>query len=238
MRVPLTHYSQHSLSKTNLPLEPKHPQNPTSITVQAGHGHAFIAQQGQKFRITDLHGGQIIDFLAWKLVPPTAQPYPTATAKVLADPHFHFSAANTRWHLAGATPTVGEALYSNTGEKMVTVADDTVKVHDMTFPCCYPELFEEEGMKSHRSCSANFAEAMTERGFWPAGRMHHREVPDPFNIFQNTPFYALKGSLLSSKKGDYIEMVAEMDVVCAVSSCPYDLNGFGRPTEVGIEVGV
>ena len=121
---------------------------------------------------------------------------------------------------------------------MVTFADDTVKVHDMTFPCCYPELFEEKGIKCHRSCSGNIAEAMTEGGFWPTGKMGHREVPDPFNIFQNTPFYALKGSLLSSKKGDYVEMVAEMDVVCVVSSCPYDLNGFGTPTEVGVEVGV
>jgi len=68
--------------------------------------------------------------------------------------------------------------------------------------------------------------------------MDRREVPDPFNIFQNTPFYALKGNLLSSRKRDYVETVAEMDVICVVSSCPYDLNGFGRPTEVGIEVGI
>jgi uncharacterized protein YcgI (DUF1989 family) len=222
MRAPLTHRSQ---------------QKPTSATVQAGHGYAFVVKQGQKFRITDLHGGQIIDFLAWKLIPPSTPTQSTATAKALVDPRFHFSAANTRWHLAGATPAVGDALYSNTGEKMITVVDDTVKVHDMTFPCCYPELYEEEGIKCHRSCSGNIAEAMTEGGFWPAGRMDHREVPDPFNVFQNTPFYALKGSLLSSRKGDYLEMVAEMDVVCAVSSCPYDLNGFGMPTEVGVEVG-
>ena len=44
--------------------------------------------------------------------------------------------------------------------------------------------------------------------------------------------------MLSSRKGDYIEMVAEMDVVCVVSSCPYDVNGFGRPTEAGVEVGI
>ena len=63
-------------------------------------------------------------------------------------------------------------------------------------------------------------------------------MPDPFNVFQNTPFYALKVSLLSSITGDYIKMVAEMNIVGAVSSCPYNLNGFGRPTSVRAEVGL
>lgn len=81
---------------------------------------------------------------------------------------------------------------------------------------------------------------MTLAKYWPAARneMDHKEVPDPFNVFQNTPFYKLNGDLLNSRKGDVIEMVAEMDVVCAVSSCPYDLNGFGKPTEVEISIGI
>lgn len=123
---------------------------------------------------------------------------------------------------------------------MFAIIADTVKVHDMTFPCCYPELYEKEGLSNHRACASNISEAMTLAKYWPATRdkMDHKEVPDPFNVFQNTPFYKLNGDLLSSRKGDVIEMVAEMDTVCAVSSCPYDLNGFGKPTEIEITIGI
>jgi len=92
MREVPTRNSQHVPSQLHLPLEPKDhlpSQKPTSTTVQAGYGYAFAVKQGQKFRITDLYGGQIIDFLAWKVVPPSAPPHRTSAAKVLADPHFH-----------------------------------------------------------------------------------------------------------------------------------------------------
>jgi uncharacterized protein YcgI (DUF1989 family) len=208
-----------------------------SLRVKAGHGFAFPVKAGHKFRIIDLHGGQIVDFLAWAL---TSDLEGSPSQPILADPKLRFSAGNTRWHLAGATPAVGEHLYTNTGERMFTITEDTVKVHDMTFPCCYPELYQKQGLKNHRACASNISEAMTLAKYWPLHgvptKMDHREVPDPFNIFQNTPFYKLNGALLSSRKGDMIEMVAEMDVICAVSSCPYDLDGFGKPTEIQLDV--
>jgi uncharacterized protein YcgI (DUF1989 family) len=213
----------------------------TSAVVKAGHGFAFAVKKGQKFHITDLHGGQIVDFLAWKQITfPSSDSRSNTFRPTLANPQVRFSAGNTRWHLAGATPALGEHLYTNTGDPMFTITADTVKVHDMTFPCCYPELYESEGLSGHRACASNISEAMTLAKYWPAARnkMDHKEVPDPFNVFQNTPFYKLNGNLLSSRKGDVIEMIAEMDAVCAVSSCPYDLNGFGKPTEVEITIGI
>ena len=63
-------------------------------------------------------------------------------------------------------------------------------------------------------------------------------MPDPFNVFSEYAILCVGGELLSSITGDYIEMVAEMNIVGAVSSCPYDLNGFGRPTSVRAEVGL
>ena len=70
----------------------------------------------------------------------------------------------------------------------------------------------------------------------PHGMQHYSEVVDPFNIFQNTPYYTIKGKLNSSRAGDYVEMQAEMDAVVAVSSCPYTGDGFngGKVTEVGV----
>ena len=61
------------------------------------------------------------------------------------------------------------------------------------------------------------------------------DVHDPFNIFQNTPYYSLK-ALECSRPGDWIEMQALMSCVVAVSSCPYEEDGFngGKVTEVGV----
>jgi len=116
---------------------------------------------------------------------------------------------------------------------MLKIVKDTVKVHDMTFACCYPELYEREGFKDHRSCSGNLAEAMKDWGI-----ESHLEIRNPFNCFQNTPNYSLKGGLLSSKPGDYVEFEAHIDVVVALSSCPFDLEDFEGPTSVEVVVGM
>ncbi|KAF2421199.1 hypothetical protein EJ08DRAFT_665233 [Tothia fuscella] len=195
----------------------------TSTIVKAGHGHAFPIKKGTKFRIIDTHGKQIVDLTAWVLNKDNRT----------INKHHHFSADHTRWALQGATPAIGESLLTNTAKPLLKITDDTVKVHDMTFACCYPELYAKEGYEKHRSCSGNIAEAMRQWGI-----ASHLEVTSPFNVFQNTPFYSLKGGLLSSRPGDYIEFEVMLDCVVAVSSCPYDLNGFGKPTDIEIVVGV
>ena len=89
------------------------------------------------------------------------------------------------------------------------------------------------GQPGHRSCATNIAEAMKKYGMesW-------LDVTDPFNIFQNTPYYSLK-ALNCSRAGDYIEFKALKDAICAVSSCPFDSDGFngGKVTEVAVVTG-
>jgi hypothetical protein len=50
----------------------------------------------------------------------------------------------------------------------------------------------------------------------------HVEVAGPFNIFQSTPYYMLKG-LNSSRPRDYIQFGALKDAVRAASCCPFDM---------------
>jgi uncharacterized protein YcgI (DUF1989 family) len=195
---------------------------PVAHTVKAGHGAAFPIKAGTKFSVIDTHGKQIVDLTAWVL---------NKDSKTI-NKNLHFSADHTRWALQGATPAIGEYLFTNTGAPLLKITGDTVKVHDMTFACCYPELYAHEGLKHHRSCSGNIAEAMKRWGI-----NSHMEVTSPFNCFQNTPLYSLKGGLMSSRAGDYIEFEVLVDCVVAVSSCPYDLNGFGPPTDVEILIG-
>lgn len=187
--------------------------------VPAGHGFAWEVRASSHFRVVDLHGQQITDFMAW------AAPYSRATNSE------HFSTSYTRFALGGpAPPEVGESLYSNADRPMFTLIADTVKVHDMQFCACNPGLYHRIDKDGHRSCATNIAEAMA-----PYGMKHWTEVVSPFNIFQNTPYFTLK-ALSSSKPGDYIEFKAEMDAICAVSSCPYEEHGVngGKSTDIAI----
>ncbi|KIW16265.1 hypothetical protein PV08_06316 [Exophiala spinifera] len=187
--------------------------------VPAAHGFAFEVKASSHFRIVDLEGQQVVDFMAWAL------PYTRSTDCE------HFSASYTRYALGGlAAPQEGECLYSNRDRKMFTLVADTVRTHDLLFMACNPGFYSRQGQPDHRSCATNFAEAMA-----PWGMEHWSDVIDPFNVFQNTPYYTLK-ALNSSKPGDYVEMRAEMDTVCAVSSCPYTGGGFngGNVTRVAV----
>ncbi|KAF5250387.1 hypothetical protein FANTH_4420 [Fusarium anthophilum] len=175
--------------------------------IPAGRGFAFAIKAGSQFMITDLHGQQVVDMM---------------------------------WFLDSlAPPSVGQYLYSNHAREMFKVVEDTVKVHDMQYMACNPGLYARIGKPEHRSCASNFAEAMTtylrENGDKDA-QFEWFQVHDPFNTFQNTPYYTMKGWMDSSKAGDYIKFQAEMDCVVALSCCPYEEGGFngGKSTEVAV----
>lgn len=192
---------------------------PATHIVQAAHGFAFEVKKGEHFRIVDLYGEQVVDFAAWvqgtDLVEKLSMDY-------------------TRYHLSGATPAIGEYLWTNKDEPILQIVGDTVKVHDMTFMSCFPEMYAKQGLKNHRSCAGNISEVMK-----PYGMGSYLDVTSPFNIFQNTPNYSLK-PLGPSKPGDYIEFKAMKDCVCAASCCPYDVGGFngGQITDVAVVTGV
>ncbi|KAF2169791.1 hypothetical protein M409DRAFT_20206 [Zasmidium cellare ATCC 36951] len=200
---------------------------PQTHIVKASHGFAFEVKKGDRFRIVDLHGEQVVDFAAW------------VQSTNLVE---KLSMAYTRFHLSGATPAIGECLWTNKDEPILKITDDTVKTHDMTFMSCFPEMYSKQGIKNHRSCASNIAEVMA-----PYGMNNYLEVTvangfldqDPFNIFQNTPNYTLK-PLGSSKAGDYIEFEALKDMIAAASCCPYDLGGFngGKVTDVAVVTGL
>lgn len=171
--------------------------------VPAKHGYAFEVKKGDVFRIVDLHGKQVVDFMGW------------VQGSNLKE---RLNMAYTRYHLSGVCPAVGETLMTNKLEPIFKVLDDTVKTHDMTFMCCHPEMYEKLGAeKGHRSCATNIAEVMK-----PYGMGSYLEVGDPFNVFQNTPLYTLK-PLNCSRAGDYFELEALKDAVCAVSACPFEI---------------
>ena len=84
---------------------------PKTHIVQAAHGFAFEVKKGERFRVVDLYGEQVVDFAAW------------VQGTDLVE---KLSMAYTRYHLDGVTPAVGECLWTNKDEAILKIVEDTV----------------------------------------------------------------------------------------------------------------
>ena len=139
--------------------------SPNAHIVKAAHGYAFEAKKGEKFRVVDLYGEQVVDFAAW------------VSGTDLVE---KLSMAYTRYHLNGVQPAIGECLWTNKDEPVLKVVEDTVKIHDMTFMSCFPEMYLKKGVKNHRSCASNIAEVMKPFGMGSyleiTGKVHRRPL--------------------------------------------------------------
>jgi hypothetical protein len=114
--------------------------------------------------------------------------------------------------------------------------DTAPGTHDTLLAACDRYRYELLGCKEyHRNCTDNFWEAMVELGLKPV------ELPAPFNLWQNTPVEAdgtIKPNPPVSKKGDYIVMRAEMDLVICFSACPQDITSIcgNQPRNAHFEI--
>jgi len=118
----------------------------------------------------------------------------------------------------------------------VEIVEDSVGVHDMMAAACDPYRYRRDfGVENHRSCRMNFVEALAEY------QLPDWRIPDPVNLFQNSPVradgtYASAASL--AKAGDHVTLLARMDLIAACSACPQDLaptNG-GRLSDLAVRL--
>jgi uncharacterized protein len=193
-----------------------------SEVVAAGTGRAVAMSAGQLIEIVNLAGTQVVD--TWALS--------------LPDSSVHLSMEHTRAALLRLVPRVGDQLYSNRREPMLTLIEDTSPgVHDTLIPACDPARYRLLGAPDHASCQANFLVAVRAAGVEPGA------VPSPLNLFMNVPWTA-DGTLTFapplSKPGDLVRLRAERDLLLVMSACPQDLvpvNGADqRPTDVAYQV--
>jgi hypothetical protein len=125
---------------------------------------------------------------------------------------------------------------------MLTITQDAAGgVHDMMIAACDQFRYEFFGFTGpHPSCSENLCVAMRRLG-------HEVSViPQPVNFFTNTRIEP-DGRLVSPPNpvppGAFVEMEALMDLICVVSSCPFDLalegwtiNASRGPSELLVDV--
>jgi uncharacterized protein len=181
---------------------------PVTYRVTACTGLAVKVDAGQGIAIVDIEGGQVGDFFAFHA----------------ADPTEYLSASHTRAFTSRVFPAVGQAFMTSRRRPMLRVLGDTSPgYHDLLVAACDPIRYQQLGVDGwHASCAENLTTALAAHGITPT------HIPQPFNVFMRTPG-TLDGSIVwlpaRSKAGDRFEMVAEMDLIVALSACPSELSG-------------
>jgi urea carboxylase-associated protein 1 len=127
---------------------------------------------------------------------------------------------------------------SNEGRVMLRVTADTCGLHDTSAGACSCEsntIRFGHGTKYLHACRENFVIEAAKHG------MSKRDIVPNLNFFMNVPFDPSGNFTVVdgvSKPGDYVEMVAEMDVLCLISNCPQinnPCNGF-FPTPIQVMI--
>jgi urea carboxylase-associated protein 1 len=181
-----------------------------------------FVRKGQRLRIVDLEGQQAVDTLFY----------------AAHDFGERYSAQDTLLAQNAAYIGTGTKLISNEGNVMLTVIDDTCGRHDTSAGACSCEANTVRfghHTRYMRACRENFLIEVAKHG------MSKRDIVANINFFMNVPV-APDGHLAIvdglSAPGAYVELRAEMDVLCVISNCPQinnPCNGF-NPTPVRVTV--
>ena len=196
------------------------------MIIPARHGGAFEVRRGQVLRIYLPEGKQVADCAFFNL----------------HDFKESFHVGQT-WAVNVMLGTGTARSYKHFYSKpprdnvMFTVVEDTVKNHFGNMGGrCSKRLYEmRDGIHDHRSCQENLAEALAPYGV--AGD----DIVDVFNAFMNVELTPEGGFVIqppTADRGDYIDLLAEMDILGAISACPRSgtpVND-GVPKSIGVTV--
>jgi urea carboxylase-associated protein 1 len=195
-------------------------------TIPAGDFWMHEIKRGQTLRIVDLEGNQAADTLFYNA----------------ADFRERYSAQDTIREQGAIYLTTGTKLLSNELNTLAVITADTCGRHDTLGGACACEsnaVRYGHGTKHMHSCRQSFLLGLIT---WPHATgfdLNKRDIPANINFFMNvpvTPEGGLKFEDGVSAGGKYVEMRAEMDIVCLISNCPQlnnPCNGY-NPTPVEV----
>ncbi len=190
-------------------------------TIPARHAKAAFVKKRQRIKVINTHGTQVVD--CWALNVENRGEF--------------MSMEHCRVAFERICPRKGDTMVTNQRRPILKIIEDSASgTHDTLLAACDRFRYQQLGCKEyHRNCTDNFWEALIEIGMKPI------ELPSPFNLWQNTPVEpggAIKPNPPVTKKGDYIVLRAEMDLVICLSACPQDITSIcgNKPRNAHFEI--
>ena len=175
------------------------------VTLPARTGTAVRLSRGERLKIVNTHGTQVVDCWAFNAA---------NLGETMSMPH-------SRNAVRRLTPAVGHAFVTNLRRPILTLVEDTSPgVHDTLYPCCDAARYTELGHEGHDNCADNMARGMRGLG------IDRPPPPTPLNIFMNIPVGPtgrIEVAPPVSAPGDHVTLRAEMDCIVALSACPHDI---------------
>lgn len=195
------------------------------LIVPPAEGRSVRLTAGQSLTITTPNGAQAADFFAFN-----------------SSNIEEWLSANHSWVFTRhVRPRAGDTFLSRFRRPMLEFVEDGAGgTHDMMIAACDQFRYEQFGYRgNHASCSANLEVSMRRLGL----QVH--VIPQPLNFFTRTEVLN-DGTLISPPNpvppGAYVKLRALMDLICVVSSCPFDLsvegwtiNAASGPSELVVE---
>jgi len=184
------------------------------FVVPARSGKAWPVKAGQICRIVAVEGPQVVDFNAWNLHNPRERFWAARTKQLH---HAHMRILDRFWsclpYLRPIATVVGDSI--NYG-----IDADGAGCHDLLGTRCDPYVHKMlSGEELDVCCHSNLVRAIMPY------RLGESDVHDVLNVFQvtgltsDTHQYFVKPC--PARKGDYFEFFAEIDLLCAISTCPH-----------------
>jgi uncharacterized protein YcgI (DUF1989 family) len=171
--------------------------------IAPGTARAIDVKAGECIRVVNAHGGQVVDTWAFNAT----------------DANEHLSMEHSRSATYRLLFRPGDGLVSNRFAAIVTVTADTSPgIHDTLHAACSAPSYHYYGSgDAYPNCEDNLRQLMRERG------VELNVIPCPWNLFEHALVDGegvLRDEPSAAKRGDYVELKAEMDLVLVCSACP------------------
>jgi len=181
------------------------------ITVPIRSGRAWEVRAGQVCRIVAVEGAQVGDFNCWNLHNSQERLWASRSRQLQAS---HVTTHDRLW---SCLPFLRPMLTFTADSLDYGVDEYGGRCHDLLGTRCDPYVNRLlTGVDFDYHCHSNLLRAVLPYGLGEA------DVHDVLNVFQVTGLvddrYFMNPS--PALKGDYLEFFAEIDLLCALSSCP------------------
>jgi len=185
------------------------------IMVPAGTARALRVPEGQRVRVVNSEGGQVVDTWAFGA----------------SDPTEHLSMAHSRSATYRIFFRAGDVLVTNRFRPMLRIVEDTSPGrHDTLHAACSAESNRHFGVPDPLpNCEDNLRAALAEQGIRTVA------VPCPWNLYEHAdvdPAGDLHDRPASAAAGDYVELMCLLDLILVCSACPSRvgaISGADRP---------